>query len=474
MSAPVPLDGLAQSFTGRLLTNDEDTAPFLTDWRRRWTGRAIAVAQPDDAAAAAAILAWCYRHRVPVVTQGGNTGLSGGSVPDGSGRALLLSTRRMTRIRAIDAANDTITAEAGCTLQQVQEAAAAASRLFPLSLAAQGSCTIGGNLATNAGGVHVLRYGTARALCLGLEVATASGALWDGLRGLRKDNTGYDLRDLFIGSEGTLGVITAAVLRLHPAPAERAVALVAVASPGAALQLLHEAQQLAGAALTACELMSALSLELVLRHTPGARQPFAEPSPWYALLEISSSAAGERANTLLLSLLEHALSHAIASDAAVSASEAQFASLWALREGASDAQATEGPTIKHDIALPVAAAADFIAAAEPAIARHFPGLRPVVWGHLGDGNLHYNISPPPGRCGPDDKAWFLRQEEALNRLVHDLVAAFGGSISAEHGLGVLRRDEAARFKSPVELRLMQAIKRALDPLCIMNPGKLLA
>ncbi len=470
MTAPVPVDGLAQAFAGRLLTEDADTAPFLTDWRRRWTGRAIAVAQPDEAAGVAAILAWCHRHKVPVVTQGGNTSLSGGSVPDESGRALLLSTRRLNRIRAIDAANDTITVEAGCTLQQVQEAAASASRLFPLSLAAQGSCTIGGNLATNAGGVHVLRYGTARALCLGLETATASGEVWDGLRGLRKDNTGYDLRDLFIGSEGTLGVITAAVLRLYPAPADRAVAFVAVASPGAALQLLHEAQRLAGASLTAFELMNALALELVLQHSQGTRQPLTEPSHWYALLETSSFAAGEPANTLLLSLLENALSQGLAADAVVSASEAQFASLWALREGASDAQAAEGPAIKHDIALPLSAVADFIAQAERAISGHFPGLRTVVWGHLGDGNLHYNISPPPGL---DDKAWFLGQEPALNILVHDLVAASGGSISAEHGLGVLRRDAAARYKSAVELRLMRAIKLALDPDGIMNPGKLL-
>jgi FAD/FMN-containing dehydrogenase len=473
MTEPVRLNDLARAFVGRLLTEDADTAPFLTDWRRRWTGRAIAVAQPDDAAGVAAILAWCHQHGVPVVTQGGNTGLSGGSVPDESGRALLLSTRRLNRIRAIDPANDSITAEAGCTLQQVQAAAAAASRLFPLSLAAEGSCTIGGNLATNAGGVHVLRYGTARALCLGLEVATASGEIWDGLRGLRKDNTGYDLRDLFIGSEGTLGVITAAVLRLYPAPASRAVAFVAVASPSAALQLLHEAQHRAGASLTACELMDALSLAFVLRHTQGARRPLDEPSPWYVLLEISSFGAGEPADLLLLSLLEHALSNEIATDAAVSASQAQFASLWALREGASDAQAAEGPTIKHDVALPVSALAGFVAAAAQAIAEQFPGLRPVVWGHVGDGNLHYNVSPPPGRCGQADKAWFLGQEAALNVLVHDLVAQRGGSISAEHGLGVLRRDAAAGYKSPVEMRLMQTIKRALDPCGIMNPGKLL-
>jgi FAD/FMN-containing dehydrogenase len=467
------LSGLRACFGGRLLTDAQDMAPFLTDWRRRWTGRAVAVAQPDDTAGVSAIMGWCHAAGMPVVPQGGNTGLSGGSVPDGSGRALLLSLTRLDRIREVDPANNTMVVEAGCTLQRAQQAAEAASRLFPLSLAAEGSCTIGGNLATNAGGVHVLRYGTARELCLGLEVVTPSGEIWNGLRGLRKDNSGYDLRGLFIGAEGTLGVITAAVLRLYPRPLERTAAFVALASPASALHLLQQVQGRFGAGLTAFELMNGLSLDLVMRHTPRARSPLGSSSPWYVLLEISRWADEEQPGASLLALLEQAMADGTASDATLSTSGAQFASLWALREAASDAQAKEGGTIKHDIALPASRIAAFLDAAEPALTRAFPSLRLVIWGHLGDGNLHYNLSPSADRCGPSDAAWFIGQEPAVNRLVHDLAVQCGGSISAEHGLGVLRRDEAARYKPHVEQRLMRAIKDAIDPLGIMNPGKLL-
>jgi len=465
------LSSLRAAFAGRLLDSADDLAPFLTDWRRKWTGTALAVAQPDTAEGVAAVLRWCRAQGVAVVPQGGNTGLSGGATPAADGRNLVLSTARLQRIRAVDPVGQTLTAEAGVTLQQVQDAAREAGRLFPLSLAAQGTCTIGGNLASNAGGVQVLRYGNARELCLGLEVVTADGELWDGLRPLRKDNTGYALRDLFIGSEGTLGVITAAVLKLFPLPAAQVVALVAVPSPDAALALLAQAQQQLAADLTAFELLSDTCLQLVERHVDAARRPLAEVSPWYVLLEVSSAHSAQTATDAIERLLEGALEAGHATDAALSASLAQFRSLWALREDISESQGAEGPTIKHDIALPIARIPAFIASTDAAIARLYPGLRLVVFGHLGDGNLHYNLSPPVSGMG---RAEFTALEAPLNRLVHDAVADAGGSISAEHGLGVLRRDESARYKSAVELRLMQALKQALDPQNLMNPGKLLA
>jgi FAD/FMN-containing dehydrogenase len=464
------LADLRAAFAGRLLEGADATAPFLTDWRRKWTGQAIAVAQPDTAEGVAAVLRWCHAQRVAVVPQGGNTGLSGGATPAADGRSLVLSTARLQRIRAVDPVGCTITAEAGVTLQQVQEAAQAAERLFPLSLAAQGTCTIGGNLATNAGGVQVLRYGNARELCLGLEVATAEGELWNGLRALRKDNTGYDLRDLFIGSEGTLGVITAAVLKLFPRPAAQVAAWVAVPTPAAALALLALAQQRLASELTAFELISETCLQLVLHHVHAARRPLAEAAPWYVLLEVSSAHSEAAATEAIEGLLEAALEAGHASDAALSASVAQFRSLWALREDISESQGAEGPTIKHDIALPIACIPAFIDSTGAAIARHHPALRLVVFGHLGDGNLHYNLSPPASGM---DGAVFTALEAPLNRLVHDAVHEAGGSISAEHGLGVLRRDEAARYKTAVERRLMHSLKRAFDPLNLMNPGKLL-
>ncbi len=463
------LADLRAAFAGRLLEHADAMAPFLTDWRRKWTGRALAVAQPYNAEGVAAVLRWCRAHGVAVVPQGGNTGLSGGATPAPEGRSVVLSTTRLQRIRALDPVGQTVTAEAGVTLQQLQDAAREAGRLFPLSLAAQGSCTIGGNLATNAGGVQVLRYGNARELCLGLEVATAEGELWNGLRPLRKDNTGYALRDLYIGSEGTLGVITAAVLKLFPLPAAQVAAFVAVPSPADALALLSLAQQRLAAELTAFELVSETCLQLVERHVEAARRPLAEPSPWYVLLEVSSARDEAAATAAIEGLLEAALEAGHATDAALSASVAQFRSLWALREDISEAQGAEGPTIKHDIALPIAHIPDFIERTDAALARHFPGLRMVVFGHLGDGNLHYNLSPAPGMPAAD----FVALEAPVNRLVHDAVDAAGGSISAEHGLGVLRRDESARYKPAVELRLMHAVKQALDPANLMNPGKLL-
>jgi FAD/FMN-containing dehydrogenase len=445
---------------------------FLTDWRGKWTGRAIAVAQPDSTADAAAVLRWCNEQRVPVVPQGGNTGLSGGATPDESGRSLVMSLTRLNRVRSVDPENNTIVVEAGVTLQRVQQAALDAGRLFPLSLAAEGTCTIGGNLASNAGGVQVLRYGNARDLCLGLEVVTPEGEIWEGLRGLRKDNTGYDLRDLFIGSEGTLGVITAAVLKLFPRPLARAVAFVAVPSPTAAVELLQRAQARLGAGLTAFELIGDACIALVETHVEHARLPLADRSDWYALLEVCGSDEGQ-ASTAVEGLLEAAFEDGIATDAALSTTIAQLQALWALRENVSESQGAHGKTIKHDISLPISRIAEFIASTDGAIERAFPGVQMVVFGHLGDGNLHYNVSPASVYAGPEHADAFVALETPINRLVHDAVVARGGSISAEHGLGVLRRDESARYKSAVELKMMRAVKEALDPLHLMNPGKLL-
>lgn len=461
---------LRATFTGRLLTAPSETAPFVTDWRGKWTGQAWAVAQPDTPEDVARVMRWCHEHRVPVVPQGGNTGLSGGSTPDESGRSVVLSLTRLQRVREVDVQNNTITVDAGLTLLALQEAAKAAGRLFPLSLAAEGSCTIGGNLASNAGGVQVLRYGNARELCLGLEVVTAEGELWNGLRGLRKDNTGYDLRDLYIGSEGTLGIITGATLKLFPQPASQVVACVAVPTPAQAIDLLALAQARLGAGLTAFELMSDACLQLVEKHVPGTRLPLGERSPWYVLVELSSEQADAVATAHLEALLESAFEQDLIADAALSSNLSQFEALWALRENISEAQGAEGKTIKHDISLPASKIAEFIETTSAALLAKSPLVRMVVFGHLGDGNLHYNLSPVEGAAAHD----FVALEASMNQLVHDAVDARGGSISAEHGLGVLRRDESARYKSPVELRLMHRIKQALDPLGLMNPGKLLA
>ena len=471
---PLAHSSLRGSFSGRLLTQPEDMSAFLTDWRGKWKGRALAVAQPDTTVDVANIVRWCNQHGIPLVPQGGNTGLSGGGVPDDSGQALVISLKRLNRIDAVDAMNNTVIAEAGCTLQQVQDAALHAGRLFPLSLAAEGSCTIGGNLATNAGGVHVLRYGNARDLCLGLEVVTADGEIWDGLRGLRKDNTGYDLRDLYIGSEGTLGIITRAVLKLHPLPAARVAALVAIASPVEALQLLQTFQRRASSKLSAFELFSDAGLGLVERHVPGSRCPFNDRHPWYVLIEISDEESHIKANETMESALAHASDQGMVTDAVISNSESQHASLWALRENISESQSAEGKNIKHDVSVPISSISGFIESTLTLLRETFPTLRPIVFGHLGDGNLHFNISPPTGARTAADTEHFLSLEPSINRLIHDATVCIGGSISAEHGLGVLRRDEAARYKSAIELGLMKRIKSALDPRGLMNPGKVLS
>lgn len=444
-------------------------APYLRDWRKRYQGAARLVARPASTAEVAALVRLCAEADVPIVPQGGNTGLCGGATPDESGAAVVLSLGRMNRLRGLDAANNTLTVEAGMTLAAVQAAADAADRLFPLSLAAEGSATIGGNLSTNAGGVAVLRYGNARDLVLGLEVVLADGRVWDGLRGLRKDNTGYDLKHLFIGAEGTLGIITAAVLKLFPRPRGQATALVALADPEAAVGLLELARAASGDGVTAFELIPRFALELVCAHVPGTADPLAAPSPWYVLLELSGGGDGaERLAGDAAQLLELALDKGLISDAVLAASEAQRQQLWRLRESISEAQALEGASVKHDVAVPVSAIPAFVAAGAGAVARLAPAARLCAFGHVGDGNLHFNISQPVGADG----AAFLAGTGALTRAIHDLVTAHGGSISAEHGLGQLKAGEVDLYKQPLERELQRRIKAALDPRGLLNPGKM--
>ena len=447
---------------------DGDLDAFEVDWRKRYRGRALAVARPSCTAEVAAVVRLCASHGVPIVPQGGNTGLVGGGVPDASGRQLVLSLARMARVRAVDADNLTATVEAGCVLQDVQAAATAHGLLFPLRLGSEGSCTIGGNLASNAGGTQVLRYGNARELCLGLEVVTPEGELWDGLRTLRKDNTGYDLRDLFIGSEGTLGIITAATVKLHPRPGATLTALAACPGIDAVLALLRAARSRLDAGLTGFELIEGFALHLLARHYPDLRQPLDAPA-WAVLLEVAAGNETE-ARERLHALLDEASAHGLVGDAVVAASLAQARELWQLRESIPLAQAREGLNIKHDIALPVSAIPGFLAEVEPRLRAEVPDLRVVVYGHLGDGNLHYNLQAPQGMPAAD----FLQHHEAsLNRCVYDAVLARGGSFSAEHGIGALKVAEMAARKSPVALALMRTIKQALDPHGLLNPGRVL-
>ena len=448
---------------------DGDLSAWELDWRKRWHGKALAVVRPGNSDEVAQVLKLCAAHRVAVVPQGGNTGLVGGGVPDASGTQVLLSLARMNRVREIDRANLTLTVEAGCVLQAVQHAAAEADLLFPLSLAAEGSCTIGGNLATNAGGTGVLRYGNARELCLGLEVVTAQGEIWPGLTGLRKDNTGYDLRDLFIGSEGTLGVITAATLKLYPQPAARVTALAACNTLSDCVALLGLAQAKLGAGLTGFEVMNQFSLALVRQHFAQLPQPLAASS-WTVLLEYSDPDGEAPARARFEPLLEAALARGLISDAALAESLAQSAALWHLRESIPLAQGLEGLNVKHDIALPVSAIPDFCERTGRALEARFPGARLVNFGHLGDGNLHYNVQGP---AGGEARQFLTDHEHAINQLVFDAVQACGGSFSAEHGIGALKRDELAARKSPVALGLMRAIKQALDPHGLLNPGRVL-
>lgn len=455
-----------------VLDDPVDTAPYCTDWRGRFHGEPLAVVRPGSTEEVAAVVRACATAGIAIVPQGGNTGLCGGATPLGRARhpggELLISLTRLDRIRAIDTDNNTLIAEAGCTLAAVQAAAAEVGRLFPLSLAAEGTATLGGNLATNAGGVQVLRYGNARELCLGLEVVLPDGRIWNGLRALRKDNTGYDLKHLFIGAEGTLGIITAAVLKLYSRPRSTATAWVALPNPAAAVALLKRLREEIGGRVTAFELVGRPALELVLRHIPGSRDPLPTVSPWQALIEIADTMATDLA-TPLSETLAAALAAGEISEATLAAHAAQAQALWALRENIAEAQKIEGWSIKHDISLPVSRIPEFIERCDAALAEHFPGIRIVCFGHLGDGNLHYNQSLPARA----DNARLLAQSAEVNRIVHDLVDRLGGSISAEHGLGQLKREEILRYKSAVEIELMRAIKRAIDPQGLMNPGKVL-
>ena len=449
--------------------HDGDLSAYEVDWRKRYQGRALAVVRPAHAGEVAAVIRTCAAHGAGVVPQGGNTGLVGASIPDESGTQVLLHLGRLNRIRAVDTANLTMTVEAGCVLQAAQEAAAAHGLLLALSLAAEGSCTIGGNLATNAGGTQVLRYGNAREQCLGLEVVTAQGELWSGLSGLRKDNTGYDLRDLFVGSEGTLGVITAATLKLVPQPAARVTAMASLTSLESAVALLQLALARLGPGLTGFEVMNQLSLDLVRRHFSQLTQPL-PAALWSVLLEQSDSESHDHAAQQFEALLEAALEQGLIANAAVASSLEQSKTMWQLRESIPLAQALEGPNIKHDIALPISSIAEFVVATDAQLQRAFPSSRLVNFGHLGDGNLHYNVQAPVGIAPAD----FLRgHEAAVNAIVYDAVSERGGSISAEHGIGALKRDELVKRKSPVALGLMRAIKQALDPHNLMNPGRML-
>ncbi len=449
--------------TAQVLSEPDDIAPFVTDWRGRYRGAALCVVRPGSTAEVAAVVRACAEAGVAIVPQGGNTSLCGAATPDATGAAVVLSLGRLNRILAVDSGNNTITVQAGCTLAAVQEAARAADRLFPLALASEGTCQIGGNLSTNAGGVQVLRYGNTRELTLGLEVVLPSGEIWDGLRGLRKDNTGYDLKHLFIGAEGTLGVITAAVLKLFPLPKLQTTCWLNVATPAAAVELLNAAKSAFDAQLTAFELVSETALQLVLKNIPGAVRP-GIASPWYVLAEFSDTEPDSVEAWLAARLAAGGVG-----DGVLAASETQAGKLWALREHISEAQKIEGISIKHDVAVPVSRIADFLAAADAALADAYPGIRVVAFGHVGDGNLHYNLSKPDAQ----DNAAFLAGQPQVNRIVHDLVHACAGSISAEHGLGQLKREEILRYKSPVEMAMMRSVKQALDPQGLMNPGKVL-
>lgn len=463
------LDALRERLDAAGLLIGGDLSAYENDWRRRYVGRALAVARPASTDEVAAVLRLCHEHRVAVVPQGGNTGLVGGSTPDDSGAQLVLSLARMRRVRGIDIANASLTAEAGCVLADVQAAAREAGLLFPLSLAAEGSCTLGGNLATNAGGTQVLRYGNARELCLGLEVVTAAGEIWYGLSGLRKDNTGYDLRDLFIGSEGTLGVITAATMKLYPQPKERLTALAACASLNDAVALLGLARERAGDALTGFEVMNRASLALVARELPQLAQPLGA-AEWTVLLELSDAESAEHARGVFEGLLETAIEQGRVQDAAIAQSLQQAHSFWHLRESIPLAQAQAGLNIKHDISLPVSAIPGFVAEMDAALSAYLPGIAVIDFGHLGDGNLHYNVQAPRDVA----PAQFLAAHEpAINQLVYDAVQQRGGSISAEHGIGRLKRDELAARKDAVALDLMRRIKQALDPANLLNPARML-
>ena len=447
--------------------NAAEIAPHLTEWRGKYHGHSPLLLRPATTAEVSAILRLCNEMRISVVPQGGNTGLVGGQIPTGG--EILLSLDRMNRLRQTDTDDMSMTVEAGVVLAKAQQIAAESGGYFPLSLASEGSCTIGGNLSTNAGGVNVLRYGCARNLVLGLEVVLADGRVLDLLRSLRKDNTGYDLKQLFIGAEGSLGVITAATLKLFPIPIERVTAFISVPTPEAAIRLLHRLQHGTGGLVSAFELIPRLGLEFVLEHIPQTSDPLTATSPWYVLAEFTSGAQVGLQNGVEMELQE-ACGAKVATDAVIASSEAQRAGLWRLRESLSEAQKREGGSIKHDVSVPISKIPGFLRDAIAIVTTLVPGARPVPFGHLGDGNIHFNVSVPKGGSDAD----FLARWDEIARAIHNLVNRLGGSISAEHGLGIMKRDEILRYKSQEEMDVMRALKRVLDPNNILNPGKVVA
>ena len=471
MSTHNPLiESLRQIVGAANVLTDGDLTPWVQDWRKRETGKALAVVRPGSTPEVAAVVKACAAARVSIVPQGGNTGMVVGSTPDASGTQVVLSLTRMNKVRTLDAGNLTITVDAGCVLQNLQETCEKAGFLFPLSLASEGSCTIGGNLGTNAGGTQVVRYGNTRDLCLGLEVVNAQGEIWDGLSGLRKDNTGYDLRHLFIGSEGTLGVITGATMKLYPMPKSQLTAFAAVPSLEAAVQLLGLAHEHLGSGLTGFEVMGQFALSLVAKHFPQQRVPFWQEHPWCVVLENSDNESEAHARECFERLLEAAMEAGCVADAVVAESMAQAHALWHIRESIPMAQAEEGLNIKHDISINVSRIPEFVSETNAQLLEQFPGARMVVYGHLGDGNLHYNVQAPEN----EDQARFLNEQETpMNALVYEAVDRYKGSISAEHGVGSLKVDTLPKHKSPVALGMMRAIKQGLDPENLMNPGRVM-
>lgn len=447
----------------------EALEPWLREWRGLFRGRTLGVALPASTPEVQRVVQLCRAARVPIVPQAGNTGLCGGASPAADGHSIILGVQRLRRVRELDASGGVLVAEAGCTVAELRERAEQQGRLFPLSFASDGTAQIGGALSTNAGGTNVLRYGNARELTLGLEVVLPDGRLLDALGRLRKDNTGYDLKQLFIGAEGTLGIITAAALRLYSLPVSRVTAWAGLESPAQAVQLLRRLQAATGDCVSGCELMSARALRFACRHIDGCRPPLEGDWPWHLLIEASSSREHDDLDTRLLGAFEGAIEAGLVADAAVASSLAQGEDFWRLREGCSDAQRLEGASIKHDVSVPVAAVPELIERGIAAVERALSGIRPCVFGHLGDGNLHFNLSQPRDM---DGEAYLARWSE-FNRIIHDIVHDLGGSISAEHGIGQLKRDELARYKSSVALSLMRDIKRSLDPDNLMNPGKVL-
>lgn len=450
-------------------TSDADKSAFLTDWSKRFTGNALAVLRPKNTNEVAALVALCNKENIAIVPQGGNTGLCGGATPAKDGHSVVISTTRLNQIRELDLENSTITLDAGVVLMNAQEAAAKAGKLFPLSLAAEGSCTIGGNLSTNAGGVQVLRYGNMRDLCLGIELVTPTGEIFNGLRGLRKDNTGYSLKDLYIGSEGSLGIITAATLKLYPLPRSKVTALVSIKNVRAGIQLIDLARESSNADLTAFELISTRALHLVSRRAKNVEPLFNSESDWVVLLEFSSMEEENRNRERLENLLGKALELELISDAVIANSIQQSKDLWRMREGIPEAQFELGTVIKHDISLPISQIASFVETTEIKLHRLWPNMQTIIFGHVGDGNLHYNLAP----LSPDLSNEIEERRKSINELVHDQVYAYSGSFSAEHGIGQSKRDELPLRKSDIEIELMRSIKKALDPKNIMNPGKVL-